>query len=30
VKKVLTQSVKAGTQISDTEPVNFKISKKKK
>jgi hypothetical protein len=30
VKSVLSQSVKAGKQISDTEPVDFKISKKKK
>ena len=30
VKSVLTQSVKAGTSISDTAEVDFKISKKKK
>ena len=30
IKKVLKQSVKAGTSISDTQPVDLKISRKKK
>jgi hypothetical protein len=30
IKKVLKQSVRAGTSISDTQPVNLKISRKKK